>query len=372
MRPLFATIALTLCSPLAVAQSCFDGDFGTLIGTNTQDLVLPIEPIGFAYPVGGVTYTHVHVTDHGFVQLSNNGVPAPATGAVLYTPSTANFTAGSAKVCALYTDVIAAGGGTIYIKSGPAQCTVTWRNMTTFGAPTTAPRFDFQLTLFPNGDARVVYGPGCTNASTFGGVSDNGIAGITPGGGAVLPASSDLSAGGSSIDPTVYENWVTANTFDMANNTLLMIASNPGYSYVTLGAPTNCAAVGNYGTGCGGLGASGFGLPSVGNANFRLDVTGVPAASPIAFVAFGSVVVNPGIPLGSIGMAGCSGYTNLDLGMFGTGPVTAGTAAFTLSIPANPALAGSVLSAQSVALSATTALGLVAGNGTQVSIGFGF
>lgn len=371
MRTLYAAFTLAFAAPFALAQNCLDGDFGTLIGTNTADALLPIQPIGFAFPVGGATYTHAHITDHGYVQLSNNGAPVPIGGAALYTPSTANFVGGSPKVCALYTDVTGTGGGLIYINSSASKCMVTWINMTTYGAPATQPRFDFQLTLFPNGDARVVYGPGCTNNSTFGGVSDNGIVGITPGGGAVLPAASDLSTVGSSVDPTIYENWTVANTFDLANNTLLLVAANPGYTHLTLGAPTNCASSSNYGTGCGGMAMTGFGRPSLGNANFKLNISGVPAASPIAFVGFGSAVVNPGLPLASIGMAGCNGYTNLDLGLFGSGPVAAGASTFTLAIPATPALVGTVLSAQAVGLSASTSLGLVASNGSQINIGNG-
>ena len=370
MRSLYAAFTLAFAAPLALAQNCFDGDFGTLIGTDTTDLVLPMQPIGFPFPVGGATYTDLHVTDHGYVQLSNGGTPAPVGGIPLYTPSTANFVAGSPKVCALYTDVVGTGGGRIYLSSSPSKCVVTWINMQNYNIP--APRFDFQLTMYPTGDVRIVWGPGCNNNSTYGGISDNGIVGITPGGGALLPASSDLSAGGASLDPTVYENWAVASTFDMANNSLLMIAANPGYSYVPLGVPGNCAATSNYGSGCGGMVMTGYGRPSIGNANFKLNLTGVPATSPIAFVAWGTVVVNPGIPLTSIGMAGCSGYTNLDLGLFGSSPVAAGASTFALGIPNNPAFVGTVLSSQGVALSPTTALGLVATNGTQVTIGFGF
>lgn len=370
MRTLYAACSFALLAPLAVAQNCFDGDFGTLLSTSPADVVLPIQPIGFPFPLGGTTYTDVHITDHGYVQLSNAGVPAPVGGAALYTPTTANFIAGSPKVCALYSDIVGTGGGTIYIKSSPSKCTVTWINMQNYGIA--SPRFDFQLTLYPTGDVRIVYGPGCTNNSTFGGVSDNGIVGITPGNNAVLPASLDLSAGGASIDPTVYENWATAATFDMANNTLLMVASNPGYAYVTLGAPNNCASVGNYGAGCQGMAMAGNGRPSLGNASFSLTVSGIPAVSPVAFVGFGTVVVNPGIPLASIGMSGCTGYTNLDLGLFGSGPVAAGASQFVLPIPVSPALAGTVLSSQGVALTTATSLGLAASNGTQITLGFGY
>jgi hypothetical protein len=367
MQPLRSILTLAITASVALAQTCLDPNYGTLLGTSIQDTVLPIQAIGFPFPLGGATYTDVHITDHGFVQLSNAGVPAPLTGGVLYTPSTANFALTTPKVAALYTDVIGTGGGTIYINSSATQCMVTWISMTTFGAPTTQPRFSFQMTLYPNGDVKIVYGPGCTNNSTFGGVSDNGIAGITPPT-ASLPAPVDLSIGGSQTTTSVYENWVTANTFDMQNTTLMMFATNPGYTYVTFSA--NCAQASNYGTGCNGLGLAAVGAPALGNSTFALNVTGVPAVSPIAFVAFGDQVVNPGLDLTFLGMPTCSGYTNLNLGMYGTGPIASGTGSFTLPIPNNPAIAGTVLSTQGISLSLSNPFGLNSSNGTRVLIGY--
>lgn len=237
----------------AAAQGCPDTDLGVLLASNVQDTVLPIQPIGFGFPVGATTFTDLHITDHGFIQLSNAGVPAPATGAVLYTPTTANFLAGSAKVAAMYGDVIA-DQGEIWLKSTPTRTVVTWKNLHTFGS--TGPFFDMQLVLEPTGVAKAYYGPGTINNSTFGGVSDNAIVGVTPGGGGVAPASLDLSLGGSSTTNTTYQLFATANTFDMANNSLLFAPLNPGFTYALLGTPANCASASSYGTGCVGVGDS--------------------------------------------------------------------------------------------------------------------
>lgn len=369
MRQLSFTSALLLLAPFAAAQNCFNGDFGTLLATGPNDVVLPIQSIGFPFPVGGTTYTDLHITDHGYVQLSNGGVPAPATTPQIYTPTTTNFTAGSAKVCALYADIVGGTTGRIYLRSTPTHCTVTWRDMQNFGLPT--PRFDFQLTLFPNGDVRIVFGANVTNNSTFTVPSDNGICGITPGGNATLPAPLDLSAGGSTVDPTVFEAWTVPMTFDLQSRTLLFVATSPGYTVLNLGAPSNCAATSNYGAGCDGLSMTGIGLPSIGNSNFTLRISGVPAVSPVAFVGFGDTVVNPGTPLGIIGMAGCSGYTNLNIGLFTSGPVASGVSDFVLAIPNSPAIVGTLLSSQGLSLTTATALGLNASNGTQVFVGFG-
>src|SRR5262245_54002608 len=288
MNKLLLSLALVVSSPVAMAQNCFDGDFGTRLGFAVYDVIFPMQSIGFAFPLGGTTYSDIHVTTHGFVTLSNAGTPAPPAIATLYTPTTANFSAGPPKVCALYADIVEPNGE-VWIKTSPTQCTVTWKNAECYFV-TPLVLFTFQLTLYPSGMVRCTYGPGVTNNSTFGGSSDNGIAGITPAGGITLPATVDLSAGGSSANDTTFENWVTANTFDMANNTLLMIPTFPGYTYQLLGAPANCAATANYGTGCDSLALTGIGLPTLGNANFVVRTSNVPIVSPISFVSWGVTV----------------------------------------------------------------------------------
>jgi hypothetical protein len=93
--------------------------------------------------------------------------------------------------------------------------------------------------------------------------------------------------------------------------------------------------------------------------------------SPIAFVGFGTAVINPGVPLAVIGMSGCSAFTNMDIGLFTSGPVIGQASNFPLAIPASPSIAGTVLSAQGVSLSLATAALLASSNGTQLNIGFG-
>lgn len=369
MRHVF--LAIVLIAPAAVAQNCFDGGFGTRLGINTLDTVYPMQPIGFSFPFAGTNYSNIHVNDHGFVQLSNNGVPAPfmTDAPELYTPTPATFAAGGPKIAPLHCDMELTGGGECFIRSSPTACVVTWLNAQSFGIPT--PRFSLQLTLDPSGTIRFTFGANVTNASIFPGLSFHGICGVTPAGGVTLPASLDLSAGGSSSNDSTYEHWSVANGFDMANNTLLLIPTSPGFAYTLLGAPTNCASASNYGAGCVGMSMTSIGLPSFGNTQYGLRVSGVPAVSPIAFVAFGTQVVNPGINLTPIGMAGCSAFTNLDLGLFGGGPVVSGVSDFVLAIPGNPGLLGVVLSAQGVALTTATTLGLAASNGTQVNLGYG-
>ncbi len=248
---------------------------------------------------------------------------------------------------------------------------MTWWNVQSYGIP--SPRFSFQLQIDVSGAIRFVYGPGVTNNSTFGGVSDNGICGVTPAGGATAPASLDLSAGGASADNTTYENWAVANGFDIANNTMFFLPGNPGFSFVTVGAPQNCATTAVYGAGCDGLSMDAAGLPSIGNGSFTLRANAVPAVSPLAFFGFGSVVQNPGLPLGPIlGMTGCAAYTNLDAGLYSGSVVTNGTSTLSFTIPSATSLLGSVLSAQALSLSVANPFGLAASNGVRVQVGQGY
>lgn len=122
-----------------------------------------------------------------------------------------------------------------------------------------------------------------------------------------------------------------------------------------------------YGEGCDGLALGANGAPTLGNATFQLAVANVPAtAPPLAFVGFGTQIVAPGADLTAIGMPGCFGYTNLDLGLFGPAVVTAGTGLFPLPIPASPSLTGTLLSVQGLSFSTTTALGLASSNGLSL------
>jgi hypothetical protein len=578
-RILCSLVALAATSAL-VAQDC--NNLGTALGVG-DDTVFGIQPIGFAFPLNGTTYTDAHVCTNGFVWLSNAGVPA--AGAANYTATTAEFVAQGPRVAPLWTDlnIIASNGGQCYINSGATECKITWKNAVCFGQTTI---FDVQCVLRIDGSVEYRYGPGVTNNGTFG-LGYIAIVGATPGGGVVLPAASDLSAGGATADPTIFEEF-QLGTFDMANNSLLLIATSPGYAFTPLGANTNCASKTTYGTGCvnqannfyelfgtaaafdlngatismlrnpsgylvlnaipgtyvppsgtaaivangddvtttvalsgampvaggtptsslvvcsnGHIALSGVGngtaytpaaatflgwannslapafhdfnpsaagsgkvyfeeiggiayvtwdnvfnfgqttgvgntfqvqfnvgtgditivyqalnglgngiltgykvggaannlgstdlssalagtisvfdsqvtplglamlnSPIINSTNFQFDVTNVPPILPVAFVGFGDTVVNPGLDIGFIGMPGCRAYTNLNLGLYQTAPVAGTTGSFTLPIPNDPTIVGTLLSAQGVAFSLATPLNLIASNGGRFMVGY--
>lgn len=292
-----AVLLLAAAAPFAAAQNCFSGPPPGVALGNGSDIVLPMQAIGFAFPLAGSTFTDIHISDHGIVFLSNGGVPAPPESfdPLLYSPAGANLVAGSPMVAALWSDIVAGGASAqIWLDAGPTRCTVTWENVAIFGIP--EPTFDLQLHLDPSGTIEFAFGPGATNNSAFGGGAEFGVAGVSPGGGASLPASTDLSAGGSVATATVFEEWLVPGTFDLANTGLRLVPTNPGWQIVPLGAPIACAVATGYGAGCGaefdsvyetfGGGAFDLGARSI---TFQRTLTGYSVAS-----SAGGAIVAPG------------------------------------------------------------------------------
>jgi hypothetical protein len=243
------SFVFALLSPLAVAQNCFDtAPVGSFLGS-TSDVIYPPRPIGFAFPLGGTTYADIGVSDHGLVFLSNGGVPPPPLAVpFVWTPSLANFGSGRPILAALWTDMIPdpAAGPTagVYVDSNATRCRIEWRDMVNAGFTS---RFNLALTLFANGNLRFDYDPAVTNDSFFGGVSAHGIVGVAAGG--LLGAPVDLTAGGTSVGTTVFENWTVPDTFDLADRSLLLVPNGAGWTYSLL--QTGCASATDYGAGCG-------------------------------------------------------------------------------------------------------------------------
>ncbi|HEX5053989.1 MAG TPA: hypothetical protein VFZ65_19580 [Planctomycetota bacterium] len=244
MIRILGSLLLCVFASSAIAQNCFRVPLGTSLGSG-GDTVYAIQPIGFAFPFAGTTYTDVHICSKGYVYLSNAGVPAP--GAADFSATAAELASGSPRVCALWSDIQVLGGA-CWIRSTPTACTITWKDANIYS--TTAPLFDLQMTLMPSGLIECIYGPGVTNNSVVGQPTwQVGVAGVSPGLGVALPAASDLSAGGATADNTLFEEWLTPATFDMAVTGLTMIPTNPGWAFVD-GASMNCASNTVLGQGC--------------------------------------------------------------------------------------------------------------------------
>src|SRR5436190_1763787 len=245
MRKLLFSMSLAAFAASASAQ-CFDQAYGTSLGSG-GDMMFPMQPIGFAFPFCGTTYTDIHITTKGYVHLSNAGVPANP-GYADITADPLDLVAGAPLITALWSDIQCNAPGEVFTKSTPSAFTITWKDAQCYSA--TSGIFSMQMELSITGTIKLLFGPGTTNAS----VSTvpawfAGLCGVSPGTG-TLPAGVDMSVGGSTGNNIVFEAFPALNSFDMANNGLLLIPTNPGWAYIPLGAPANCASASNYGTGC--------------------------------------------------------------------------------------------------------------------------
>ncbi|HZN41581.1 MAG TPA: hypothetical protein VFD82_22435 [Planctomycetota bacterium] len=245
MKSILLPVTLVLGSALS-AQNCPDRNLGINLGGG-DDVVFGIQAIGFTFPFAGTTYTDVHICCNGYVTLSNGGVPAPGAGD--YSATALELASGPPRIAALWHDLnmLVANGAGVYINSSPAKCIITWDRAVNYGHTT---QFQIQLQLSPSGEAEVFYSLGVTNNSTYNYVAGVGITGASPGGGAPLPAASDLSAGGVTIDNLLYEVWPTQTTFDMPFRNLELVPVTPaGWVYQSV-AWSGCALASDYGTGC--------------------------------------------------------------------------------------------------------------------------
>jgi hypothetical protein len=245
MLRLSSVLLLSALAPSLMAQVCPNPTLGTVVG-NGDDTMLTQQAIGFAFPFAGATYTDVHICTNGYFHLSNGGTPAP--GGADGTATSAELASGSPRICALWSDhnLTVANGANVYINSTPAKCTITWDRCVNYGGTTL---FTFQAQLFPSGEIAFVYDANCTNNSTFSAAYAAGLVGVSPGGGATLPAASDLLAGGASPDNTLFEDFLAAMTFDMQSRSLQLIPTSPGWAFVCSPLST-CASATDYGTGC--------------------------------------------------------------------------------------------------------------------------
>lgn len=255
MSKTFRALALGLVASAALAQSpCFDSNYGIGIG-NGDDVTLPLQAIGFAFPFGGATYTDFYTSTNGFIYL-RNGAAATLPGALCCTGVAATMLANTVgpMICPFWTDlnVSTANGGQVHVNSTASVCTITWFNTVEFGEATNT-KFHLQLKLHASGQIDCTYTSNVLMRTT-----GDCIVGVTPGNGAANPGASDLSIGGTSTGDTLFEIFNnTALQCDLAGRTLTLLSTGPTtpgspINYVTAACPLAYAPAFNtsYGTGC--------------------------------------------------------------------------------------------------------------------------
>lgn len=354
--PLLAILSI---SPLAVAQ-CIPA--GTTPITITQDSISGPNPIGFAFPIFGTTYSDIHISDHGICWLTNGGVPAtPAATPLVYTPAATSLVGGNAVIAPHWSDTIPGTTGMFFIDSTATTCTVTWFEVQSFGFPT--PLMSFQLILDITGTITMVYGPNVTNNSTFGGISDNGVVGIFDGAG--LPPASLLNTSPVVGTDTVYQEYLAANTFDMAGDSLLFIPTSPGWAVIHTAGGAGCARTETYGVGCDGLVLSSATQPVLGT-NWDLTTTGFNPISALGFTYFSFGRAIPPIPVNTLGFNAPGCDVNIDLAQIITsltGVVAAGSTTVSVAVPTGTSWIGLEIDAQTIGLTNNNPAGFATSNG---------
>src|SRR5215471_10526189 len=241
-RAALAGVLLVASGTLAAQVSCFEPNFGTSIGTG-DDVVFPTQPIGFAFPFAGTTYSQMSICTNGFLYLSNNGVPAPGganccnvtVGQFVFQPSIRPF----------WDDLVAdpVNNGAVFVNqlAGPTRTVITWSNAVEFGGAVT---FTVQCQLYATGEIVMYY-----SATTV--TTNPSIVGCSPASTAPPPGV-DLSTSPTTTSPTVYEVFnavLTPNAFDLAGRSIVF-RPNAGGGYNV--DASSCSGAGNfeYGFGC--------------------------------------------------------------------------------------------------------------------------
>ena len=308
MRKVPFVLTALFVSSLVHAQ-CIQGVGPTIVVA--QDSITGPNPIGFAFPFCGSTYTDIHISDHGICYLTNAGVPSIPNPAapLVYTPAATSLVANGPVICPHWSDTIpGAPAASFHVDPQPTQCTISWIGVQSFGIAT--PKMSFQMTLFPSGEILFTYGSTVTNNSTFGGVSDNGVVGVSPGTPATLPAPVDFLTSPVSATDTMFHQYAVAMTFDMAGSTLRLIPTSPGWVALYIPGGAGCASNQAYGNGCGGL-TFAVSAPPIVNTSVNFQVGGITATSPFGGVALGFVRHDPGLPLTGLGMPGCFQFNDM-------------------------------------------------------------
>src|SRR5262245_57251534 len=196
LRHLAISALTVLGVSLSTPAQCYEPATGASIGTG-DDVVLAMQALGFAFPFGGLTYTHVHPCTNGFVYLSNAGTPAPG-GALCCSGTTASLVAGSPKICPYWSDLNVIAPGSVKFNAMPGKAVITWENVVEYG--TTAPTFTFQMQMLASGDVLFAYDGRCII-----GTAGDFLVGMSEGGGVPVPATANYSTPNVSATTTNYE-----------------------------------------------------------------------------------------------------------------------------------------------------------------------
>jgi hypothetical protein len=242
-----ALLGAVLCgtSSFITAQvSCYESNFGTALGTG-DDTVFPFQPLGFAFPFGGQTYTDVSISTNGLMYLSNGGVPT-AGGSGCCAGSSTTLLANGPTIAPWWMDlnVTSTYSGQCYINqlSSPSRAVITWHNVIEYSH--TQP-YDIQCQLYATGEIVMFYSTGTTVQT------HTCLVGFSPGGGVADPGASDLSTNPSTTSTSVYEMFNgTTLPFDIGGRSIIFTPNVAGGYDVDANTCSAPSGLTSYGSGC--------------------------------------------------------------------------------------------------------------------------
>jgi len=148
---------------------------------DTRQVTLP-----FAFPFNGTSYSSVFVNSNGNLTFG--------TGSLDFSESVAELLSGPPRIAPLWDDLNPGAGGTIAITQTASSWKVEFQGVPEFLSPTGN---TFSVTLTAAGGIELAYGATAHN---------DGLVGVSQGGGAADPGETDLSAAGAlSATGTTYE-----------------------------------------------------------------------------------------------------------------------------------------------------------------------
>ncbi len=189
--------------------------------TACDDCTVPVS-LGFAFPFRGSSFTTAQVSSNGFVTFGN---AVPFGGCC--NADVSSFLAGPARIAASWFDLI--GGNGVHFNALPGRAVITWDH--TFEYCCTGTN-TFQMQLLSDG--RIVFGFGAGSNAVSNG-RHIALTGVTPGGDAADPGSTDLSHAAplSTRGGTAYELF-PEGTFDLSGTNVVFTPDGSGGWRVSL------------------------------------------------------------------------------------------------------------------------------------------
>ncbi|GAB4150576.1 MAG: hypothetical protein Fur0037_19180 [Planctomycetota bacterium] len=279
-------LAAALCAGLPAQVACYESNYGPSLGTG-DDVIFPIQPIGFSFPFAGQTYTDVFICTNGYFFLSNAGTP-PAGTAYMYTGSPSTLVNSVAPMISPFghdLNVTAANNGGVHVASftNPNRFVITWQNVVEYGHTTL---LTVQCQLSDTGQIGFFYS---ANTSVAGSTD---LTGFSPGNGAIDPGAVDLTTNPSTAVPTVYELFDSVSLpFDIQGRSTLFTPNAAGGFDVDTNTCVGAAHT-SYGSGCI-FGAVSF-YEAFGPGTFDLGVPAPAVNSVLLTPQGGGYLVTPG------------------------------------------------------------------------------